>query len=311
MDVPSIVNKRNNSFDFTRFVAATGVIFSHHFPIKGFEEPRLYGISVGAVSVDIFFLMSGYLICQSIRNNPDFFRFLSARILRIVPNLLFVLMLTSLATFAYYANSKNLLEHMRYVAQNIVMLVRGGPYYNVTGVFETRPMHALNGSLWSLPYEVWCYFILFGLITLAGKYQKQALLAAIAICIFLFLLPTLRLFPTSIYTQHLGSLGFWFFVGAALAKYSRPIPLVSSPAMSWFGQGGDPSYGMYIFAWPVQQFCAMLISDFWLSMVLAFIVTTAIGYTTWHGFEHNCIARVIPLSSWIRARVSGLTPPRR
>ncbi len=60
------------------------------------------------------------------------------------------------------------------------------------------------------------------------------------------------------------------------------IGLGSSHAMAWFAKGGDASYGMYVYAWPVQQFALLLIGSFWLSMLVAFVVTTAIGYATWH-----------------------------
>jgi peptidoglycan/LPS O-acetylase OafA/YrhL len=47
---------------------------------------------------------------------------------------------------------------------------------------------------------------------------------------------------------------------------------------------------MYVLAWPVQQFSMLLIAPFWLSMLAAFLVTTALGYGTWHGFEKRAMA---------------------
>ena len=40
----------------------------------------------------------------------------------------------------------------------------------------------------------------------------------------------------------------------SLALAACIIGLGSSSTMAWFGRGGDASYGMYVFAWPVQQF---------------------------------------------------------
>jgi peptidoglycan/LPS O-acetylase OafA/YrhL len=65
------------------------------------------------------------------------------------------------------------------------------------------------------------------------------------------------------------------------------IGLGSSGAMAWFARGGDASYGIYVFAWPVQQFVLLMIAPFWLSLAVAFLVTTALGYATWHGFERR------------------------
>ena len=76
----------------------------------------------------------------------------------------------------------------------------------------------------------------------------------------------------------------------SLALACAVIGLGSAKTMAWFSKGGDASYGMYVFAWPVQQFAHLLIGSFWLSLVVAFLVTTAIGYGTWHGFEKRAMA---------------------
>ncbi len=73
----------------------------------------------------------------------------------------------------------------------------------------------------------------------------------------------------------------------ALALAACVVGLGSSGLMAWFGRGGDASYGIYVFAWPVQQFVLLLIAPFWLSLAVAFLVTTAIGYACWHGYERR------------------------
>jgi peptidoglycan/LPS O-acetylase OafA/YrhL len=76
----------------------------------------------------------------------------------------------------------------------------------------------------------------------------------------------------------------------SLAVAAATIGLGSSRAMAWFSKGGDASYGMYVFAWPVQQFSLLLIEPFWLSMLAAFLTTTALGYGTWHAFEKRALS---------------------
>jgi peptidoglycan/LPS O-acetylase OafA/YrhL len=291
---------RNNSFDFTRFVAASGVIFSHQFPIAGFEEPRAWGISVGTASVTLFFLMSGFLICKSVQANQNFYRFVAARLLRIVPNLTFVLVATSIVTLLTYANYENWFLHLRYVAQNLLMLLRGGIYYEISGVFENRPFHALNGSLWTLPYEVWCYFILFAILKISKNFDRQLILVALALCVLIALYADVKILATAINLQNLGRLGFWFFLGAAFAAFSFNLPFLSSSRFSWFSKWGDPSYGMYIMAWPIQQFTTIVVHDFWIGMLLAWVVTTALGYATWHLFERKALLQIGPLSAFFK-----------
>ncbi len=302
-----VLDKRANSFDFTRVVAASAVIFSHHFPIAGLNEPRWMGMTFGGAAVDVFFLMSGYLIAKSILANPDLPRFVAARILRILPNLIFVLALTSLITLVTFRNYEHWIGHVRYVLQNIVMLVRGGPYYQIPGVFEGQPETALNGSIWSLPYEVWCYFILyFTLLFSPARLAAVTLSAYVVGAAALWQLVDFRLLGTGINLGILGSLGIPFFVGAALAAYGLAIPILRSPRFAWFGKGGDPSYGMYIFAWPVQQYCTMLIPNFWPSMAAAFLIITGLGYCTWHGFEKRALTKVDVLAARLRWK-SNLT----
>jgi len=91
----------------------------------------------------------------------------------------------------------------------------------------------------------------------------------------------------------------------SLALASVVIGLGSTKAMAWFSKGGDASYGMYIFAWPVQQFSLLLIGSFWLSMLVAFLTTTALGYATWHTFERRAMSYRSQLAGRLRKMVSG------
>jgi peptidoglycan/LPS O-acetylase OafA/YrhL len=75
-----------------------------------------------------------------------------------------------------------------------------------------------------------------------------------------------------------------------LTVAAATIGLGSSRAMAWFSKGGDASYGMYVFAWPVQQFSLLLIEPFWLSMLAAFAATSMLGYATWHTFEKRALS---------------------
>ena len=75
----------------------------------------------------------------------------------------------------------------------------------------------------------------------------------------------------------------------SLAVAAATIGLGTSKAMAWFSKGGDASYGMYVFAWPMQQFSLLLIEPFWLSMLAAFAATTVLGYATWHTFEKRAL----------------------
>src|SRR6056297_3224354 len=88
---------RNNHFNLLRMLAAIGVLVSHAYPISlgaGVEEPLerfLDGMSLGGVSVLIFFSISGFFITKSFFFTVSWKRFLAARALRLFPALFVVL----------------------------------------------------------------------------------------------------------------------------------------------------------------------------------------------------------------------------
>jgi hypothetical protein len=88
-----------------------------------------------------------------------------------------------------------------------------------------------------------------------------------------------------------------------LALAAAVVGLGQSGRMASFSKGGDPSYGMYVFAWPLQQFCLLLIEPFWLSLFVAFVATTAVGYGTWHGFEKRALSYTDQLAELLRSGV--------
>ena len=326
----SVDSRAANSYDFVRFCAASAVLFSHHFDLAGFPEPQVpgFGEDFGEVAVEVFFCLSGFLICRSLQKSPDWTRFAAARLLRIFPNLAFVLVVTSAFTFLWYRNYPNLGPHLSYVIDNLLLLVNGVTQV-IPGVFTDALRRDANDPLWTLPYELWLY------VTLAVAFVFGVRWSGACVAVALLALSTAWTLEPQIDDFDLGPLesfeifrfGSYFMSGALLAVVWRwiggyafalgavglivclvvrnlwstdtvvqslalaagVIGLGSSGVMAWFGRGGDASYGMYIFAWPVQQFVLLLIAPFWLSLLVAFLITAAIGYATWHAFEERLI----------------------
>jgi peptidoglycan/LPS O-acetylase OafA/YrhL len=334
-------SRGSNSYDFVRFCAASFVLFSHHFDLAGFAEPQVpwLGEDFGELGVEIFFCLSGFLIFQSLQRNPDWAHFAAARVLRIFPNLAFVLVVTSAVTLVWYGNYGNLWAHARYVFDNLVMFF-GGVTFTIAGVFTDTKSASVNEPLWTLPYELWCYVLLF--ILFAAGRGKAVIVIAAAILVSVGWIATEanepRVGPFNAFDffklasyflsgsllavfwpqlkKHAIAIGVAGLIGivavrnlvpvdtilVALALAAAVIGLGSSSMMAWFSKGGDASYGMYVFAWPVQQFTQLLIGSFWLSMLAALVLTIAIGYGTWHGFEKRAMARRHGLAGWLRSR---------
>jgi len=325
----AVVN--NNSFNFLRFVAASSVLYSHHFPLAGLAEPVVpgYGVALGSVGVHIFFAMSGFLIFQSLERNHRLSSFLVARFLRIVPNLVFSLVVTSFVMLFWFRNFENLYGHLEFILLNITSFAHV-PIYGIAGVLAGRPSEAINGSLWTLQYEVFFYFLLFFIYLWV---RKTKIILFIMLGVLMIpnidnLISNINFLSFQLNVHYLSILGISFFSGTLIAAYWTtisqwkstisvvsvallfllyPTILAGTPiyysisallivclgSMNFacsFERYGDGSYGIYIFAFPVQQLCLISIPSFWLSMAFAFIITTFLGYFTWHTFEERCLS---------------------
>lgn len=322
--------RASNSYDFVRFCAASAVLFSHHFALTGLPEPDVpgFGEDFGEIGVEVFFCLSGFLICRSLQKSPGWPRFAAARVLRIFPNLIFVLVLSSAATFVWYRNYSNLWPHVAYVADNLLMFVKGVTY-DIPGIFADAVRPDVNNPLWTLPYELWFYvglalmfllgvrrsaaFIVIGILLIGTAWSAEPFIDDFD----LGPLESFELFRLGSYFMSGAVLAVvWPWIGKhaiaigaagliasfavrnlmdidtllhSLALAACVIGLGSSGLMAWFSRWGDASYGMYVFAWPVQQFVLLLVAPFWLSLTVAFLVTTALGYATWHAFEKRTL----------------------
>ncbi len=336
-----MASRAENSYDFVRFCAAAAVLFSHHFDLAGLPEPLVpsYGEDFGELGVEVFFCLSGFLIYRSLQKRAGWARFVSARFLRIFPNLAFVLVVTSAVTFFWYRNYTHLWPHAEYVSGNLLLFMRE-IIQVIPGVFADAERPAVNEPLWSLPYELWLYAVLSLIFVLGARRSGTAIvLSTLLLGIAWTVAPLLGEFEIgplnnvdffklgsfflsgavlAVFWPYIGrhalALGATGLVGIFLVRNVMPIDTVLHPlavaaatiglggskAMAWFSKGGDASYGMYVFAWPVQQFSLLLIAPFWLSMLAAFLVTTALGYATWHTFEKRAMSYPARLEQFLQ-----------
>lgn len=167
--------RRDNNYNLLRFLAAASVIVSHAFPMSGVvSDPleRLVGFSLGHLAVDVFFVISGFLVTGSLLSRRDLASFAVARALRLFPVLVvgalfcaFVVgpLQTELPVGRYLTHP----ETWTFVAMNSVPWPFGIAY-TLPGVFLDVPVRgAVNGSLWSLPWELSMYVALTALGALA------------------------------------------------------------------------------------------------------------------------------------------------
>lgn len=153
-----------NNFNALRLVAAWMVIYGHAWAITGTAGQDVITWLTqfkfaGAVAVDLFFVISGFLIAASLQRN-SVRNYLQARALRILPALvtcvaLSVFVLGPLLTTARdYWHSP---QTWRYLLLNASLW---STTHTLPGVFEHLPYTAVNGSLWTLPGEARLYLAL-------------------------------------------------------------------------------------------------------------------------------------------------------
>jgi peptidoglycan/LPS O-acetylase OafA/YrhL len=164
-----------------RLLAAIAVLHSHSFAIvSGLRDSQpivpIIDVTVGTFAVHIFFAISGYLICGSALKGK-FFEFLIARCLRIFPALLLLICVTCFIigplasesdTSRYFSDPVT----WKYFAKNGSMIF--GARFDLPGVFVSNPLTAMvNGSLWTLPYELRLYFVFSILCILGSKLSAR------------------------------------------------------------------------------------------------------------------------------------------
>lgn len=172
------MDNRENSFDFLRLVFASFVIITHSYILSGEIECdiacqlTLNQIKLSYIGVDGFFIISGYLIFQSLLRSANIRIYFWKRILRVFPALFVVLFLTILLVPFVYKSEKPLISNFSFLTYlpNNLTLFRA--QYSIEGVFETNPYSSvINGSLWTLSYEFLLYIFLGTLFILKDKKQ--------------------------------------------------------------------------------------------------------------------------------------------
>lgn len=223
-----------NNFDFLRLLFASLVVVHHCYPIAGIsEQDPLYYFSNGTLSytyigVRGFFVISGYLIYQSLIRSENITDYLVKRLLRIYPALIIVLVLTVIAcAFVFDGNITTYLSNkstLTYIPVNASLFKL---QHTIDGVFESLPLKsAINGSLWTIGYEFSMYLFIIPLLFLKRNNGKLQLIIISILTASLFIARILLSNKTNL--SHLGvlSLGTWchfalLFMSGALLSVLR------------------------------------------------------------------------------------------
>jgi peptidoglycan/LPS O-acetylase OafA/YrhL len=284
--------RRTGSFDTVRLIAALMVFHSHSYSIAGGRDPWLPGNTVGGSAVMIFFTVSGYWVSRSALERSAL-AFATARALRIVPGLLVCLLVTiglcALATTlpaADYFSRPDTWSFLRNALPYWLPMAHVLP-----GVFRDGAYHNVNGSLWTLRYEVFCYLVCACAAMFGPRGIRFASAGFAVFALATLFRPHTGGFHLTDYLEYhwVALFGLAFFFGASLSRVTdRQLAIVVGLAALWMALGyGDPalaqvisiflyggaavwvgrnlqldalvtrgrdiSYGLYIYAYPCEQ----------------------------------------------------------
>ena len=148
------------SLQVLRFVAAFAVVLFHFgsgLTVEYNLSTNYFGI--GAAGVDIFFVLSGFIICYSANPARGSIYFFRRRIARVVP--LYWLLTLGLIVIALFW--KGLLNSTVIDAESVIKSFLFIPYEKSNGMIQ--PILFLG---WTLCYEMFFYLV-FGICLLAGR----------------------------------------------------------------------------------------------------------------------------------------------
>lgn len=192
--VAYVLQKENNNFDLLRLLAALMVIYAHSYPLAYSEGHKDIFLSLtkgfadgGSIAVKFFFFLSGILVTHSLLKSGNIKRFVIARFFRIYPAFIFVILMGALVI----APIVSTLSWNEYIRHEMVWdYIRHGARFHIEfvlpGVFEQNIYkNAVNGSLWTIPFEVGAYALLLASYILAGETKKRLVLTIIFLSIII------------------------------------------------------------------------------------------------------------------------------
>lgn len=322
-----------------RLIFAAMVIYSHAWFLVGpEEEPYASWLFNGAefpggIGIKCFFVLSGFLVLRSERRSRTTRSFLWKRGLRIYPGLWGCLLVTGLlfplvTAYVMKIGTPDWQDAFSYVGSNAL---HPRQQVGITGMFpDIYYPGDLNGSLWTLPYELGCYAVVgfVGWLGLIGKRGWGAWVVGGG-GMLLYCSDILRP-DTALFFKSENRLIIGYFVVGALAglltdkqlrKWLSPW-VVAGLSLAWIVSwrcggtaliapwalaglviwgswaipirsletrlGGDYSYGLYIYGYPVQQMLSGSgLADYgiWPYLAASFVVTLGFAVGSWHFIE--------------------------
>ena len=167
-----------NNLTLVRLILASAVIISHsYWFVYGVEGEDSFSVFLGrpisGFAVDGFFFLSGFLVYGSLIRRHDIWDFLRARLARLWPALFVSVSLTAIGGL-WFTSAPSWSDYFQGATGSFLLrnlLLQGGAY-TLTGVSCGEGGCPVNGSLWTIAWEVRCYVLLALLLPLGLAGEK-------------------------------------------------------------------------------------------------------------------------------------------
>lgn len=298
----------------------------------------------------MFFALSGYLVAGSLLRSKTLIEFFTLRVLRLVPALFFEVCLSALILGPLVTDlplSSYLSDNLFYEYWwNVI----GHIHYRLPGVFMHNPVSGtVNLSLWTVPYELACYIFLGCLAVTTIVRRPAFLLAAFAVASIAFpiigyvdgngwswarpdgkllvlsFLAGLIIFqlrdriPLSVYLAVACGVLSLLLLTRPDTAYLAPLPVayvtvflgLTNPPRIPVLMSGDYSYGVYLYAFPMQQTYAFLFPSHlhWsLNILFALPTSFALAMISWRFIEKPVLSHkrmIVALIGNVAGAVTG------
>lgn len=212
---------RRLDLDMLRTLAIS-LVLGYHFSIPGFEY--------GYLGVDLFFVLSGYLIWGILtKKETSPIDFLLRRIHRIYPAMMVVLGITTLVSLCMRPELVD--TNLQQVIWTLLS-IQNVYFFQRSGYFEPSADTFLFLHLWSLAIEIQFYLLCALSLFLVNNFRvlwflfTVAAIISLILCIYygqLYTNANFYLLPTRLWEFYLGALAFKFYHSVIMPNKCKPI----------------------------------------------------------------------------------------
>lgn len=296
------------------------------------------GFEIGSIGVQIFFSISGFLVAMSFSRSKGYLDFMEKRVRRIFPALIvvsFAMVYIMAPMFQgepwQYITS---LDAFKKFLQTSTMY--GSDVPNLWSAYSLSPKS--NGPLWTLPYEFFMYVAIGIMLSMFKSWKVPAAAVVGCFLLVAFYEKELGgygFYYTN--AGAMAKFGMNFFLGSLLfmtidkwnkrnikifllllsatalftLQDKRELTLFAPMAITMItlivglsvndkviDGRFDISYGLYIWAWPIQILVFKNITlDFIPSLIVSYMITTVIASMSWFLIEKRFLKRTVKIEA--------------